>query len=230
VCLILLAWRRHPDYPLIVAANRDEYHARPAAPAAFWNDEPRILAGRDLEALGTWMGVSREGRFAAVTNYRGAREPRAAESRGALVARFLTNGESPQSYVGNLARSRNTYSGFNLLACDEGELWWYSNRDTAPRRLEAGTYGLGNFLLDSEDILESRNRFEAQIAAGVAVEPLFAVLAPSRIVAPEYGTRCSTVLIKDGDGRTQLAERTYDAGGTECETVRFEFQARHSPE
>jgi uncharacterized protein with NRDE domain len=84
MCLILLAWRSRPDFPLVVAANRDEFHARPAAPAAFWHDAPGILAGRDLEALGTWMGVSRGGRFAAVTNYRGAREPSAARSRGAI--------------------------------------------------------------------------------------------------------------------------------------------------
>src|SRR5918996_3699297 len=102
MCLIVLAWRVRPEHPLIVAANRDEFHARPAARAAFWDDHPQILAGRDLEARGTWMGVSRSGRFAAVTNYRGAREPRAAESRGALVSRFLENGQPGESYVRDL--------------------------------------------------------------------------------------------------------------------------------
>jgi uncharacterized protein with NRDE domain len=90
MCLIVLAWRVHPDFPLVVAANRDEFHARPADPAAFWTDRPGILAGRDLEARGTWMGVARGGRFAAVTNYRGAREPSAKHSRGALVTGFLS--------------------------------------------------------------------------------------------------------------------------------------------
>ena len=94
MCLIVLAWRAHPDHPLIVAANRDEFHARPAAAAAFWEDRPAILAGRDLQAKGTWMGVSRGGRFAAVTNFRGATEPSAAHSRGALVSGFL-EGELP---------------------------------------------------------------------------------------------------------------------------------------
>src|SRR5437773_12287971 len=89
MCLIVLAWRAHPSFPLIVAANRDEFHARPATPAAFWEDEPAILAGRDLEARGTWMGISRAGRFAAVTNYRGGTESRAAQSRGSLVTAFL---------------------------------------------------------------------------------------------------------------------------------------------
>src|SRR5687767_10547471 len=116
MCLIVVAWRVHPDFPLIVAANRDEFHARPAAPAAFWDDHPQILAGRDLEARGTWMGVSRTGRFAAVTNYRGAREPRAIESRGALVSRFLHSGTCPAEYVKEL--KGNLYSGFNLLAAD----------------------------------------------------------------------------------------------------------------
>src|SRR5437773_10039042 len=130
MCLIVLAWRAHPRFPLIVAANRDEFHARPAAPAAHWSDNPAILAGRDLEARGTWMGVSRGGRFAAVTNYRGAREPSAAESRGALVARFLETAAAPAAYV--RAIEANAYSGFNLLATDGWELRWMSNRAGAP--------------------------------------------------------------------------------------------------
>src|ERR671925_2410141 len=102
MCLIVLAWRLRPELPLIVAENRDDFHARPAALAAFWDDHPDILAGRDLEARGTWMGVSRSGRFAAVTNYRGAREPRAVESRGALVSRFLSSAQKPGPYVASL--------------------------------------------------------------------------------------------------------------------------------
>ncbi|HUG77836.1 MAG TPA: NRDE family protein, partial [Burkholderiales bacterium] len=147
MCLILLAWQALPDYALAVAANRDEYHARAAAPAGFWHDSPGLLAGRDLEAKGTWMGVSRGGRFAAVTNYRGAREPSAAESRGALVSRFLAGSEAPAAYVASVARRASSYSGFNLLAADGEDLWWMSNRDGAPRRLAPGLYGLGNLLL-----------------------------------------------------------------------------------
>ena len=224
MCLIVLAWRAHPRFPLVVAANRDEYHGRPAAQAGFWGDQPSILAGRDLEAMGTWMGVSRDGRFAAVTNYRGAREPRAVESRGALVARFLTNGSAPGRYAAEIADRGADYSGFNLLAPAGGELWWYSNRDSAPRRLEPGIYGLGNFLLDSEDVAESKARFARAIESCVAVETLLQVLAPARIVAPEYGTRCSTVLLAGQDGRAQYAERTFDAAGIEGETLRFELQ------
>src|SRR6188474_3860848 len=102
MCLIVLAWRVHAELPLIVAANRDEFHARPAAPAAFWEDQPGILAGRDLEARGTWMGISRGGKFAAVTNYRGGTEPRAAQSRGSLVSAFLANGQPPAHYIGEV--------------------------------------------------------------------------------------------------------------------------------
>src|SRR5437763_11212868 len=128
MCLILLAWRVTNEHPLVVAANRDEFHARPAAAAAFWDDKPGVLAGRDLEARGTWMGVSRNGRFAAVTNYRGAREARAAESRGALVARFLDGADAAGDYMKSVADRAAAYSGFNLLASDGEALWWMSNR------------------------------------------------------------------------------------------------------
>src|ERR1043165_4074337 len=104
MCLIVLAWQAVPDFPLVVAANRDEFHARPAAPAEFWSDHPGILAGRDLEARGTWMGVSRNGRFAAVTNYRGGTEPSARHSRGALVTRFLDGTASPAEYVRSIEK------------------------------------------------------------------------------------------------------------------------------
>jgi len=219
MCLIVLAWRAHPELPLIVAANRDEFHARPAAPAAFWEDHPEILAGRDLEARGTWMGVSRSGRFAAVTNYRGAREPRAVESRGALVSRFLGSDPAPKAYVAALKKS--LYSGFNLLATDGEELWWMSNRDGAPRRLAPGVYGLGNALLDSPEVEPAKREFAAAIEPAPAVEPLFSALAKARIVNPEYGTRCSTVLLQ-GE-RIRYAERSFAADGAEGETVHFEF-------
>ena len=218
MCLILLAWQVSKEYPLVVAANRDEFHARPAAPAAFWDDRPGILAGRDLEARGTWMGISRSGRFAAVTNYRGAREPRAAESRGALVTRFLENGQPPASYVEETRKKAASYSGFNLLVSDAAELWWVSNRDGEPRRLEAGIYGLGNALLDSPDVEPAKQRFAAAQMPGAAVEPLFTVLAGARILDPVYGTRCSTVFF----GR-RYVERSFSPDGAEQETLHYEL-------
>ena len=219
MCLIVLAWRKHPEYPLIVAANRDEFHARPAAAAAFWDDQPQILAGRDLEARGTWMGVSRSGRFAAVTNYRGAKEPRATESRGALVTRFLGGNQEPEGYFSSLKSS--LYSGFNLLACDGRELWWMSNRDGTPRRLQPGVYGLGNLLLDDPEVEPIKKAFAAELSPAPAIESLFEVVKAGRILHPQYGTRCSTVLLHGK--RTRYAERTFDPDGNAGQTVHFEF-------
>lgn len=218
MCLILLAWRTSEANPLVVAANRDEFHARPAAPAAFWEDRPGILAGRDLEARGTWMGVSRSGKFAAVTNYRGAREPRAAQSRGALVSRFLENGQGAAEYIAHVGTEAGAYSGFNLLVSEREELWWISNRGGEPRRLEAGIYGLGNTLLDSPEVEPQKRRFEDALEPGAAVEPLFTVLAEARIVDPAYGTRCSTVFF----GR-RYAERSFSPDGAEQETLHYGF-------
>jgi uncharacterized protein with NRDE domain len=220
MCLIVLAWRVHPDLPLIVAANRDEFHVRPAERAGFWKDHPSILAGRDLEAGGTWMGVSRTGRFAAVTNYRGGRDPNAAESRGALVSRFLLGDVPPGKFLSKV--TPNSYSGFNLLVADGRELWWMSNRDGTPRNLESGFHALGNLLLDTPEVMEVKSRFAA---TGRAIEPQFALLATAKIVAPEYGTRCSTVLLAHGDGRMEYAERPFDANGAEGSTLRYEFAA-----
>jgi uncharacterized protein with NRDE domain len=219
MCLIVLAWRVHPDLPLIVAANRDEFHARPAAAAAFWEDHPRILAGRDLEARGTWMGVSRSRKFAAVTNYRGAKEPRAVESRGALVSRFLSNGSKPGEYIEGL--KAGLYSGFNLLATDGAELWWTSNRNGAPRRLDRGIYGLGNTLLDAPEVDGIKQAFAIELSPAPAVESLFGLLETAKIVHPQYGTRCSTVLL--AGERTRYAERSFAADGSAGETVHYEF-------
>ena len=224
MCLILLAWKTQPRFPLIVAANRDEFHARPAAPAAFWSDQPGILAGRDLEAMGTWMGVTRAGRFAAVTNYRGATEPKANESRGVLPVEFLLNKKATPEVMKSIYSRASSFSGFNLLACDGEELWWMSNRDGAPRKLEPGIYGLGNLLLDSPEIEPDKQRLRRALDPVPALEPLFAALAPARIVNGQYGTRCSTVVLREADGRLQFAERPFDAGGESGATLRYEWR------
>ena len=223
MCLIVAAWRMHADWPLIVAANRDEFHRRPASPAAFWSDRPHVLGGRDLEAQGTWMAVSRRGRFAAVTNYRGAKEPSAAESRGALVTRFLDLDIPVKDYVAGVVEKQARYSGYNLLACDGEELWWTSNRDSAPRRLEPGYYALGNLLLDSPEVLPLKERGREVVEAAPSVETLFSLLAPARIVNGQYGTRCSTVCFMGKDIR--YAERTFAPDGAEGETLFFELSA-----
>lgn len=218
MCLILVAWKVRPGVPLAIAANRDEFHGRPAARAGFWEDRPEILAGRDLQAGGTWMGVSRGGRFAAVTNYRGGTEPGAAESRGSLVTKYLGGTE-----VAQLAERKSAYSGFNLLASDGDTLWWLSNRDSEARQLPPGWYGLGNLLLDSPDVEPHKRRFRD---SPFAVEPLFGVLAQAKIVDGRYGTRCATVLLWGASPR--FAERAFDAGGAEQETLHFEWGARRA--
>jgi uncharacterized protein with NRDE domain len=167
--------------------------------------------------MGTWMGVSRSGKFAAVTNYRGAREPSAAESRGALVTGFLANETTPAAYMAEVAKRGSSYSGFNLLTSDRKELWWMSNRDGAPRRLEPGYYALGNLLLDSPDTQPHRQRVAE---TPPAVEALFSALAQAKIVNPEYGTRCSTVLLDSGS-QMRYAERSFEADGSEGATVHF---------
>jgi uncharacterized protein with NRDE domain len=150
MCLILVAWRVHPDYPLVVAANRDEFFARSTAPVAFWKDAPQVLAGRDLEAGGTWMGVTRNGRFAALTNFRDpAQNRKGVPSRGGLVADFLTGDEAPQDYLERIASLGKQCNGYNLLVSDGTELWWSSNIGGAARRLEPGVYGVSNHLLDT---------------------------------------------------------------------------------
>jgi uncharacterized protein with NRDE domain len=214
MCLILLAWKVHPHVPLAVAANRDEFHMRPAARAAFWEDRPEILAGRDLQAGGTWMGVSRGGRFAAVTNYRGGTEPGAAESRGSLVTRYLGGEAVPQ-----LAERKSAFSGFNLLASDGDALWWLSNRDAEARQLPPGWYGLGNLLLDSPDVEPHKRRFRD---SPLSLEPLLGMLARAKIVNERYGTRCSSVMLWGESVR--FAERAFDAGGVELETLHYEWR------
>ncbi len=223
MCLILVAWRVHSGFPLLVAANRDEFHGRPALAAGFWNDRPEILAGRDLEAGGTWMGISRSGRFAAVTNYRGGRDPEAKVSRGALVSGFLNSDASSKTFVEKTEQSKHGYSGFNLLGADGDELWWLSNRDGGPRRLEPGIHALGNLLLDTPELAGSKAEFARALESSIAPEPLFGVLEAARIVAPEYGTRCSTVLLRSSDGDALYAERPFDRDGAAGQTARFEF-------
>ncbi|AVA35962.1 uncharacterized protein with NRDE domain [Cupriavidus metallidurans] len=165
MCLILVAWQSHPDYPLVVAANRDEFYARPAAPADWWRDAPGVLGGRDLAEVigdaGTWMGIAGAqhgqdspvgARFAALTNYRAPSEKRTdARSRGELVAHFLRGDQTPADYLHDLAGDHGAYNGFNLLTSDLHDLWWYSNRSKSrvPQRLTPGLYGLSNALLDT---------------------------------------------------------------------------------
>jgi uncharacterized protein with NRDE domain len=150
MCLILFAYRTHPMYPLIVAANRDEFLKRRTAPAQYWEDAPHILAGRDLEKMGTWMGISTIGQFAALTNYRDPNEKTEGNrSRGELVADFLKINANPGSYMEKLTEKREMYPGFNLLAGNVDELFYYSNIENKVYKLEPGIYGISNHLLNT---------------------------------------------------------------------------------
>jgi uncharacterized protein with NRDE domain len=154
MCLLIFAHRTSPQYPLVVAANRDEFHARATAPADFWQDHPQLLAGIDLEQGGTWMGVTRGGRFAAVTNYRDpSRTATAPRSRGELPLHYLTGQQGPQDFLASLSPIAAEYAGFNLLVGDRDTLWYYSNSsgdtESEPQCLPPGVYALSNARLDT---------------------------------------------------------------------------------
>ena len=150
MCLILLAIRKHPRYKVVLAANRDEYYDRPSAPPHFWKDRPHLLAGRDLLAGGTWLGITKKGRIAAVTNYRDPLNVRQnAISRGKLVTDFLLGEDDPPVYLERIRRDKDLYNGFNLIVGHRENLYWYSNRKDQVRSLESGVYGLSNRFLDT---------------------------------------------------------------------------------
>jgi uncharacterized protein with NRDE domain len=238
VCLILFAWRADAHYPLVVAANRDEFYARPTAPMSYWEDAPQVLAGRDLEAGGTWMGIARNGRFAAITNFRDPGRVRSgAPSRGPLVSGFLHGSSTPRDYLERLARQGGQYNGFNLLVGDVEALWYYSNENGVPRPVAPGIHGLSNHLLDTPWPKVESGRRELGLMLhhhpGPTAHALLAMLedrtlapddelpetgvglareralSPKFIELPEYGTRCSTALLASGDGDVSVTEKTH---------------------
>lgn len=176
MCLIALAWEASPRVLLAVAANRDEFFARPAAPAAWWADAPNVLAGRDLSAGGAWLGVTREGRFAALTNFRDLAVPKrgGAPSRGTLVADFLGGRESARDYLSRIRAGANLYEGFNLLVSDGEQLWSFSNVEGAAVSLAPGVYGLSNHLLETPwpKVATARARLGEAVAAASDEEDL----------------------------------------------------------
>lgn len=193
MCLILVAWRQQAAFPLVVAANRDEFHARATAPAARWPQAPAIVAGRDLVAGGTWLGGSDDGRFAAVTNVREGGAAPGRESRGLLAADFLRAGVSAADYCDAVAAAcadPGRYAGFNLLVGDGRELCYFSNRGDGVRRLPPGIYGVSNHLLDTPwpKLASAKAAFASALAALSVppdAAPFFALLADREIVADE---------------------------------------------
>lgn len=250
MCLIVLAWNAHPRYRLVIAANRDEFHSRPTAPAAFWADAPNLLAGRDLRGGGTWLGVTRNGRFAALTNVRDpSRERPGAPSRGNLVREYLTGADAPTAYLRHVSERTAAFNGFNLLVGDRAALWWYSNHAAAPQPLMPGFHGVSNHLLNTPwpKVLRAKAGLADRLRGADHLRPeaLFALLAdaepaadallpdtsvglqreralsPVFISGAEYGTRSSTVLLVEHGGEALFVERTFGPAGDAVREVRF---------
>ncbi len=235
MCLILFAWQQHADYPLVVIANRDEYYKRPSRDAHWWQDAD-IFAGRDLEAGGTWLGVNRRGRFAAVTNVRepGAMKP-GKRSRGELPQGYLAGSGDAEAYLQRLAPHDREYAGFNLLLGDARALWFYSNREHRLRRIEPGVYGVSNGRFDEPwpKLVSGREELAEQIAAGIDHEQLLEILTDHRVAedhelpdtgvgleferllssrfirSPGYGTRACSVVSFSRSGQIEFSEQNF---------------------
>ncbi|WP_415758719.1 NRDE family protein [Pseudomonas sp. LT1P18] len=238
MCLIVFAWRPGHAQPLIVAANRDEFYARPSLPLAQWPEAPHVHAGRDLEAGGTWLGVGANGRFAALTNIRDPHQPPARKSRGDLVARFLGGDMPIDDYLSDVVARSLEYSGFNLLIGNANELWHFNARETEAVMLPPGVYGLSNAGLDTPwpKLLKARAALEEvlddpqpQALLALLNDPLTApfaelpdtgvglatetLLSSVFIASPTYGTRASTALIVQADGTRWMVERSFGPYG-----------------
>ncbi len=249
MCLLLIAYQAHPRYPLVVAANRDEFFARPTAPATFWDDKPGVLAGRDLVGGGTWLGVGPDARFAALTNYRDpSRVKTDAPSRGGLVTRFLAGNSPPERYLAGLRDEADRHNGFNLVFGTADSLGCYSNVDNRHRVIKPGVHGLSNHLLNTHwpkvvrgregmaellhlegaelirrlfDLLTERTFAPSADLPDTGVGPaLERGLSPLFIRLPGYGTRSSTVTLIDREGEVTLVEKTYGEDGRESGLIR----------
>ncbi|WP_248750884.1 NRDE family protein [Pseudomonas sp. MWU15-20650] len=248
MCLIVFAWRPGHAQPLIVAANRDEFYARPSLPLAQWPDAPQVYAGRDQEAGGTWLGVNAEGRFAALTNIRNPHQPPARKSRGELVARFLSGSLPIDDYLADVNGRSIEYAGFNLLLGTRDELWHYNANEIDPTLLAPGVYGLSNAGLDTPwpKLVKAKAALKALLehpqpeallgllsdtqtapfadlpdtGVGLATESL---LSSVFIASPSYGTRASTALIVNADGTRRMVERSFGPLGGRLGEVELNF-------
>jgi uncharacterized protein with NRDE domain len=252
MCLIVLAIHQHPRYKLILAANRDEYYERPSALPAFWEDAPQVLAGKDLRSGGTWLGITRTGRIAAVTNYRDPASVMAdAPSRGWLVKDYLLGRDDPASYLKKVRKDGARYNGFNLVVGQKEDLFWYSNRGEEVLPLSPGLHGISNRLLDTPwpKVTRSKERLADLLAnhenpcsegffellkdrsvppddmlpaTGVGIE-WERILSPVYITSPTYGTRSSTLILLDENDRVTFMDRTFNSRPEAIASIRFEF-------
>jgi len=253
MCLILIALRSHPSYKLIIAGNRDEYHDRPTARACFWKDAPELLAGKDLRAGGTWFGITKQGRIAALTDYRGpALDKNHAPSRGEIVRNFLLSRLSPVDYLNGLTRKADEYNGFNLIVGEKDDLLWYSNVGNKLKNLTPEIYGLSNHLLDTPwpKVISGKKALSRLISKKESLSPenLFAILSDTSVAddkdlpdtgidieweralsstfisGPTYGTRSSTVLLITPGDHVTFVERSYGSNAHHSSIIRYEFQ------
>ncbi len=252
MCLILFSYQTHPSYPLLFIGNRDEFYDRPTLKASFWKEAPFLLAGRDLKQGGTWFGVTKLGRIAAITNYR---DPllikEKAPSRGILVSEYLLGREDPVEYLDKLRKIADRYNGFNLIVGDTKRLFWFSNRAEGIRLLDPGIYGLSNHLLNTPwpKTIRGRDRLSEILShkKDILPEDLFGILEDRSIAedeslpntgvslewerilssifvsSPAYGTRSSTVFFIDLKGKATFIERTYTGGTGHFSAVTHEF-------
>ena len=238
MCLIIFAHEYHSKYQLILAANRDEFYDRPAASLTFWEDNPRVLAGRDLKSMGTWLGVNKNGALAAITNFRDTESANPdAPSRGHLVSRFLVENLLPESYLKEIEKTGHRYNGFNLLVGKGQDLFYYSNKRGGIKKIDPGLYGLSNEFLDTpwpkvvkgkeglKQILEKDREVDPEAVFDLLADPSYApdnalpdtgvgdvwerVLSPLFIDSKIYGTRCSSLILMEKTGKTVFYERTY---------------------
>jgi uncharacterized protein with NRDE domain len=241
MCLINFHYDEHPAYKLIVATNRDEFYERPTAAADFWEDSPNILAGRDLLHMGTWLGVTKSGRFAALTNYRDPREVSVdKKSRGDIVSNFLAEDVAPQEFLEMLNKKKDDYAGFNILVGDSDSLFYYSNKQAEIMEVPAGTHGLSNQFLNTpwpkvvkgrtklreyvvgHDLIDTDALFDIVTDTDIALDEqlpdtgvgldLERQLSPLFIKTPAYGTRSSTAMLIGHDHSITFVERTFVNG------------------
>ncbi|PID25092.1 NRDE family protein [Sporosarcina sp. P7] len=252
MCLLAFQLQSHPKYQLVMMANRDEAYARPTARANFWSDHPDILAGRDLEQMGTWLGINTQGKVAALTNYRDFTLPQTGKlSRGHIVSSYLQSSLSAQDYMEQLHTNREDYAGCNVLAGSAKEMFYYSNIEQSIQHLPNGTHGLSNALLNTPwpkvdktkallaDYLQQTETIDPNILFGMMQraepfpieqlpdtgvgEDLERLLSSIFIASKDYGTRCTTVLTIDREDRVEFEERTYKKGVFTA-TQKFSFR------
>jgi uncharacterized protein with NRDE domain len=258
MCLIFLSVNQHPTYSLIVAANRDEFYERKTAPADFWKDHPHVLGGRDLEAGGTWMAMTKSGKISMITNYRDLKNLKSkAPSRGQLVSDYLFEDVSPADYLKRIEPDKEKYNGFNLIVGSANELWYLSNYKPGVEKISNGVHGLSNALLDTPwpKVVTGKKKFESLLMEKI-LQPdvLFDMLMDEHIASdnqlpdtgvglererqlsamfiksPGYGSRCSTIVLIDKNNHVLFTERVYDLKTFQYDTKTFEFDIQPANE